>query len=105
VKKIVAKERTGGHPSKLNGHPEAIVLFNNLGSLPTDSFRWPVEDDDKANLALELDRAMREKAPTGWFGDDAREKQVLNALFPLLGRDRTATQEVFNLIKHQAGYQ
>ena len=27
---------------------------------------------------------MRENAPAGWKGDDTREKQVLNALFPIM---------------------
>ena len=33
-------------------------------------------------LALEIDRTLREHAPAGWKGDQAREAQVLNALFP-----------------------
>ena len=55
-------------------------------------------------LALELDQAMREKAPAGWKGDDVREKQVLNALFPIMSRDRVATLAIFEIIKNQSGY-
>jgi len=47
---------------------------------------------------------MRERAPAGWKGDQAREAQVLNALFPLLGRNREATLALFELVKHQPGY-
>jgi type I restriction enzyme R subunit len=47
---------------------------------------------------------MREKAPAGWKGDDTREKQVLNALFPILSRDRAATQAIFEIIKKQTSY-
>ena len=47
---------------------------------------------------------MRERAPAGWKGDQAREAQVLNALFPLLGRDREATLALFELVKNQPGY-
>ncbi|HEB80209.1 MAG TPA: type I restriction endonuclease subunit R, partial [Rhodospirillales bacterium] len=104
VKKMAGKSPTGTHPPVLNGHPQAIVLFNNLASIPTTSFRCPEDADKKADLALEIDRAMREKAPAGWKGDDTREKQVLNALFPLLDRDRTATEAVFEIIKNQPGY-
>jgi type I restriction enzyme R subunit len=46
---------------------------------------------------------MRESAPAGWKGDQAREAQVLNALFPLLNRDRDATRALFELIKNQPG--
>jgi hypothetical protein len=42
--------------------------------------------------------------PAGWKGDDTREKQVLNALFPIMDRDRTATQSIFEIIKNQPGY-
>jgi type I restriction enzyme R subunit len=55
-------------------------------------------------LALEIDRVMRERAPAGWKGDQAREAQVLNSLFPLLNRDRDATLSLFELVKNQPGY-
>jgi type I restriction enzyme, S subunit len=35
---------------------------------------------------------------------DTREKQVLNALFPIMVRDRVATQAIFDIIKNQPGY-
>jgi type I restriction enzyme R subunit len=44
---------------------------------------------------------MHEQAPAGWLGDETREKQVLNALFPLLKRDRKATLAIFEIIKNQ----
>lgn len=59
---------------------------------------------ERVRLALEIDRVMRECAPAGWKGDQAREAQVLNALFPLLGRDRKATLALFEIIKNQPGY-
>lgn len=103
VKKMAAKN-TGSHPHVLNGHPEAIALFNNLASIPTETFVCPIDDYGKATLALELDQAMREQAPAGWKGDDTREKQVLNSLFPIMSRDRVATQAIFEIIKNQPGY-
>lgn len=94
----------GTHPTVLNGYPEAIRLFNNLASIPADTFQCPTGEDEKAKLALDIDRAMREKAPAGWKGDDTRENQVLNALFPLMDRDRKATEALFEIIKNQSGY-
>jgi type I restriction enzyme, R subunit len=102
--KRMAQKDTGGHPARLNGYPGAIVLFNNLAGIPTMSFQCPTDEDGKAMLALQLDLAMREKAPAGWKGDDTREKQVLNALFPIMSRDREATQAIFEIIKNQPGY-
>ena len=103
VKQMTGQASTGEYPSVLNGHTLAAVLFNNLASIPANSFRCPEDSDEKANLALEIERAMREKAPAGWKGDDPREKQVLNALFPLLERDQEATQAIFEIIKNQPG--
>ena len=39
-----------------------------------------------------------------WSEVVAREAQVLNALFPLLDRNREATLALFELVKHQPGY-
>jgi type I restriction enzyme R subunit len=47
---------------------------------------------------------MRERAPAGWRGDTARENQVLNALFGILGKDRDATRAVFEIVRNQPGY-
>ena len=100
----MAQKSTGSHPSSLNGHPEAIVLFNNLDSIPATTFQCPADEGDKALLALKIDRAMKTEAPAGWKGDPAREPQVLNALFPIMSRDREATQAIFEIIKNQRGY-
>jgi type I restriction enzyme R subunit len=104
VNRLASKQPTAGVPVALHGKSEAIVLFNNLASIPATTFQCPVDEGGKAKLALEIDLAMREKAPAGWKGDDTREKQVLNALFPLMSRDRTATLAVFEIIKNQPGY-
>ncbi|SBT06761.1 Type I restriction-modification system, restriction subunit R [Candidatus Accumulibacter aalborgensis] len=105
VKRLAARQPDDGVPAVLHGKPEAVVLFNNLASLPATSFRYPSAAEDQAALALKIDRAMRERAPAGWYGDQAREAQILNALFPLMGRDREATRAIFEIIKHQPGYQ
>ena len=47
---------------------------------------------------------LHQITPAGWKGDDTREKQVLNALFPIMSRDRVATQAIFEIIKNQPGY-
>ncbi len=102
VRRLAQKHSVAGVPAVLHGYPEAIVLFNNL------AFRFRSqsadEQEQRAALALRIDRAMREKAPAGWKGDPAREAQVLNALFPIMNRDREATRAIFEIIKNQAGY-
>jgi hypothetical protein len=108
VSRIMAKDFK--EPAVLHGKPEAIVLFNNLPEILAKGAAWklaeppPDEVERRAALALNLDRAMREHAPAGWKGDEIREKQVLNALFPIMSRDRDATRAIFEIIKHQPGY-
>jgi type I restriction enzyme R subunit len=104
VKRLAEKQPELGLPSVLHGRPEAIVLFNNLGSINGATFECPADAEARAELALQIDLAVRESAPAGWRGDQAREAQVLNALFPILGRDRESTQAVFEIVKHQPAY-
>ncbi|MDP2186405.1 MAG: restriction endonuclease subunit R, partial [Xanthomonadales bacterium] len=111
AKQLAGKQSIAGVPAVLHGKHEAVVLYQNLPdilgrTMPATATREAREtyNDGRATLALSIDRAMREQAPAGWKGDPAREAQVLNALFPLLSRNREATQAVFELIKHQPGY-
>ena len=64
----------------------------------------PDDAEVRAALANQIDSALRERAPAGWKGDQAREAQVLNSIFPLLSRDREATLALFEIVKNQAGY-
>lgn len=111
ARRLAAKQPQDGVPAPLHGNREATVIYHNLprilaGGRPDAMVAEPSPDygDQRANLALEIDRTMRERAPAGWKGDQAREAQVLNALFPLLGRDREATRALFELVKNQPGY-
>ena len=111
VKRLAAKHPEAGIPAALHGKHEAIVIYNNLPRIlaavaPPAAVAEsdPEEDEKRLRLALEIDRTMREQAPAGWKGDQAREAQVLNALFPLMDRDRAATLALFELLKHQSGY-
>jgi type I restriction enzyme R subunit len=104
VRQLAAQEPAQGAPAVLHGKREATVLFNNLASLPATTFVCPDDAEARAALANQIDSALRERAPAGWKGDQAREAQVLNAIFPLLSRDRQATLALFEIIKNQAGY-
>ena len=112
VKRLADRQPEDGVPAALHGRREATVIYNNLPQIlaavrtragvvaePT-----PEYGDERLALALEIDRVMREQAPAGWKGDQAREAQVLNALFPLLNRNREATRALFELVKNQPGY-
>lgn len=104
VKRLAAKQPEDGVPAQLHGNREATVIYNNLDALPASNFKYPTRDEAKAALTVRLDMAVRESAPAGWKGDQAREAQVLNALYPILDRDREATWALFEIIKNQPGY-
>jgi type I restriction enzyme, R subunit len=112
VKQLTAKHSEPGVPAALHGRYEATVIYHNLPRILTVSSvpaavaeSSLTEDEERIKLALEIDRTMRERAPAGWKGDQVREALVLNALFPLLDRNREATMALFELIKHQPGYE
>lgn len=103
VKRMMAKDM-GGQPDMVRSNPEAKVLYNNLPTIASDTFQCPASTNERADLAVNIDLTVREQAPAGWKGDDTREKQLLNALFPLMSHDRVATQAIFDIIKNQPGY-
>ncbi len=111
VQQMAKRQTDEGIPAELMDKREAMVIYNNLpsilgGASDTNHVKEPAVDygDSRLALTLKIDRAMREKAPAGWRGDDTREKQVLNALFPILDKDRDVTTAVFELIKNMPGY-
>lgn len=112
VKRLATKQPDEAIPAALHGKREATVIYNNLPRIlamrgtEVAGVAEPRAEygDERLRLALEIDRVMRERAPAGWKGDQAREAQVLNALFPLLVRNREATLALFELVKNQPGY-
>ena len=104
VKKLADNQPGTGIPAALHGNTEAATIYNNLDSIPATAFVYPTNEEDRATLALQIDLAVRERAPAGWKGDETRERTVQNAIFPLLDRDREATQALFDIIKNQPGY-
>ncbi len=113
ARQLAAKGAHDEVPAALHGRLEATVIFRNLpqilaqrdGDATQVAESPPVEESELVDLALEIDRALRERAPAGWKGDQAREAQVLNALYPLLHRNRAATKALFGLLKQIRGYE
>lgn len=112
VRRLVARQPEAGVPAALHGKRDATIIYTNLpeilaAGLPGTAVAEPAADgnEKRLELALAIDQAMRERAPAGWRGDQAREAQVLNALYPLLDRNREATQRLFELVKNLPGYE
>lgn len=112
IRKMAKGQNTSNVPHKLQGKTEATIIYNNLPDILSQASNTLIAADPQAeygdkliHLALEIDRAMCEMAPAGWRGDDTREKQVLNALYPIMQRDRNATTALFELLKNMKGYE
>lgn len=112
VKQMATGKGHAAPPDALADNREAQTLFNNMPDIlalapPT----WEISDPNKrttndlVQITLEIDRAMREQAPAHWKGDTVKERQILNALHPILGKSPEATTALFELIKQQEGYQ
>ncbi len=119
LKKIeeLVKKMAKGHgdeetPNDLHGNQSAIVVYMKLPEIletepKIDAINNPLSEygDRRLLLTLQIDRVMREEAPAGWNGDEAREAQVQNALFPIMNKNRAATNALFEILKNIPGYQ
>lgn len=94
----------GVMPEAVKKAPFAVTMFNNLASLPEDSFVCPVDPEEKAALALKIKEVMDKKAPDKWRGVTTRENIILNELYLLLNKDEKATRALFNIIKASPFY-
>lgn len=104
VKKMTKKDYSSEIPNELRNNSEATIIYNNLFALPKNKFRLPEKESERVVLALKIDNAIKENAPADWKGDQARESQVLNVLFPILNMDEEATIALFEIIKSQSKY-
>jgi type I restriction enzyme, R subunit len=113
---ILVKKLANGHsgaavPQALQGNREATVLYHNwLDIIQADVNGLQAAEpkaeygDERLQMALRLDSAIKAQAPAGWRGDQVKESVVLNTIHRTLGRGRNATLAVFDIVKNQAGY-
>lgn len=111
VKQATKGRDTDNVPTELKGNKEAILIYSLLPHIfakPEDPSVAAEAETPYGNkfvhLALNIDKVMRTEAPADWRGDDAREKQVQNALFRVLQKDRAATLALFNNLKQMSIY-
>ena len=114
ARRLVRGQSDAGLPVELRDKREAAVIYHNLPAimallspaLLAQIAEGGVEyGHERLRLALAVDRVMREEAPAAWRGDETRRRQVQNALYAVMHRDRAATQALFDLVyNNQAGY-
>jgi type I restriction enzyme R subunit len=111
AKKLAKGHMSSNIPIALHGNQNAIVVYNNLPDILASEPNANEINQTSANygdkrlqLTLKIDRVMREEAPAAWKDDPARESQVLNALYPVMGKNKAATKALFEIIKNIPGY-
>ncbi len=87
----------GGHERR----PDLVLYVNGVAIVVIELKR---SSTDMAEGALRIDRAMREDVPADWKGTQAKDAEVKNVLYRLVGEDREATLRLFDLVKNQPGY-
>jgi type I restriction enzyme R subunit len=108
AKQVVSKATGHDLPPEIVDKPGAQFLYRNLpqvlGAPHAIAEPGGASTTGYLALAISIDLAMRENAPAGWRGDQPKESQVKNVLFPLLNRDRVKTTAVFELLRNYQGY-
>lgn len=111
VRKLDGKQSDDDEPEELRGRSAALVIYRNLPGIFGDMVLTNKAQEQQgsygnslASLASQIDRAMRERAPEGWRGDEVKERTVKGFLYPLMGRNREATEELFELLKNRSEY-
>lgn len=108
VRQLAKGQGDGEVPKALHGNREATVLFYNLGDILSQpnavAEMQPSYAEERTALALSLDQAIREQAPSGWKGDEVKERVVLNIIHRTLNKGRDVTLAVFEIVKNQQGY-
>jgi type I restriction enzyme R subunit len=111
VKKLAQGVPGAGLPPALQNNREAAVLYNNLSRIlqPDNTGLMAAEPtpeygDERLQMALRLDAAIKANAPSGFRGDEVKERIVLNTIHKTLGKTREATLAVFDIVKNQPGY-
>ena len=76
------------YPKSLNTRARR-ALYNNLGN--------------NEQLAINLDKIIRETKKDGWRGNKIKEREVLYAIQDVL-QDETLAKQIFELVKNQDEY-
>jgi len=80
--------QVGDRPAEIKTHGQR-ALYNNLNK--------------DADLALRLDRRIKEVRPAGWRGVFAKEQEIKAAIYEIVG-DEAQTEAIFAVIFHQREY-
>lgn len=87
AQQVVRPESSGEYPKRLNTKAKR-ALYDNL--------------DKNEELALALDKVVRETKRDGWKGDRIKEREVKYAIADLLPEEKV--DEIFELVKNQQDY-
>ncbi|WP_367344438.1 type I restriction endonuclease subunit R [Methanomethylovorans sp.] len=110
----LVKQIDAGHaddtPEALRTSPALRALYNNLqsstintGTIAENNSGYMTSNDPVLDLALKIDREVRQVRPDGWRGVEFRERVIKQALFGIL-KDEDEVERIFPIIKAQKEY-
>ncbi|MEX2402405.1 MAG: HsdR family type I site-specific deoxyribonuclease [Rhodothermales bacterium] len=90
-RQVMRPEETTSYPPRINS-PSRRALYDNL--------------DEQEDLAVDLDKTLRETKKDGWRGSHFKEREVRNVIREQLAEYgiETRTEEIFDLVKNQNDY-
>jgi type I restriction enzyme, R subunit len=98
-------------PAILQNKPAAINIYHHLPNIMSESENKSMAaelempyGDEMIQLALAIDRVMKENAFANWREHDVRARTVSNELFILMKKDKNHTLALFNHIKNMNHY-
>lgn len=92
--------------------PGRLALYNNLLNKPKSAQTKVAETSasyastpasEILELALNIDKTIKQMRPDNWRGNQAKERQIKNALYEILN-DVDETVRIFNIIEQQPEY-
>jgi type I restriction enzyme R subunit len=109
---LVGKVQAGHEdetPAILKKSPAVRALYNNLSGdrdqlLAAPSFRLEGKPDPTLQLAQDLDQTVRRVKRNGFRGNQAKENEIKEAIYPLLGDSVEEVERIFEIIKQQEEY-
>ncbi len=107
TKKVKHPEQSSDYPSEINTSALRAFYDNldiNLVNEPARKFGESGYKDVKAELAISLDKAIRNVKKDGWRGNKFKEREVKNAIKSVIGDDQIQIEKLFEIVKNQHEY-
>ena len=111
AEKVRRGEGGGSYPATIKT-PALRAIYDNLPEVvleravaePDTAANTDDETDPREEVALEVDRAVRQAKMDDWRGNPIKEKRVARAIRDALGPYKAITLTILNIVKAQREY-